>query len=123
MNNKFLLIIPAVCAMLTACNQNTQSSSANKTTQNSAMPSANQNPLSQSETDNAITQKINDWLSSDSSLSVNAKNITVSTSNGAVSLKGSVDSSREKDRIINKVKAMQDVKSVNEHLAISFKGC
>ncbi len=68
--------------------------------------------------DSAITQKVRQAISDDSTLSANAKSITVSTSNGTVTLKGSVASDSEKSKIYNIADGVQGVKQVDNQLEI-----
>ncbi|HEY4119046.1 MAG TPA: BON domain-containing protein, partial [Byssovorax sp.] len=56
-------------------------------------------PLDQSETptDRAITQKIRQAIVKDDQLSMNAKNVKIVTSNGVVTLRGPVETPKERD--------------------------
>jgi hyperosmotically inducible protein len=54
---------------------------------------------SNSKDDLALTQKIRQAVMKDGSLSMNAKNVKIIAREGAISLKGPVDSQREKDTI------------------------
>jgi len=107
--NKLFLLVPALCGMLTACHQNSSMG-----TQSNGMMM--DQPVSAE--DMKITKKINNWLMSNNSLSSDAKNIQVMTSNGVVTLSGSVVSYQEKNMIINKVMNMDGVDSVNDQLKI-----
>ena len=54
---------------------------------------------SNSKDDLALTQKIRQAVMKDGSLSMNAKNVKIIARDGAISLKGPVDSQQEKDTI------------------------
>jgi hyperosmotically inducible periplasmic protein len=54
---------------------------------------------SNSKDDLALTQKIRQAVMKDGSLSMNAKNVKIIARDGTISLKGPVDSEREKDTI------------------------
>ena len=54
---------------------------------------------SNSKDDLALTQKIRQAVMKDGSLSMNAKNVKIIARDGTISLKGPVDSQREKDTI------------------------
>lgn len=73
---------------------------------------------SESEADRTITQKIRKALMDDDRLSTNAKNIKVITSNGVVTLRGPVANIQEKDAIVAKVQAIQDIRRVDNQLEV-----
>jgi len=73
---------------------------------------------SQMDMDADITQKMNDFLSNDTMLSADARNVSVSTSNGIVSLEGNVATAQEKDRIMKKASSLSGVKKVNSQLTV-----
>ncbi len=70
----------------------------------------------QTQTDMAITQIIGDYLANNSDLSGNARNISVSTYNGFVTLRGTTATSAERDRILRKVTGVYGVKAINNQL-------
>lgn len=107
--NKVFLLIPVFCGMLTACHQNSSLGTQDKGLMMNQPSSAE---------DVKITKKITDWLMSDNNLSAEARNIQVMTSNGVVTLSGSVASFQEKNMIINKVMNMDGVESVNDRLRV-----
>lgn len=77
-------------------------------------------PLDQSESeeDLAITQKIRQALISDSSLSMNAKNIKIITNHGLVTLRGPVANAQEKEIIEEKVNEVSGVTEVDNQIEI-----
>lgn len=74
---------------------------------------------SENETDRTITQNIRRALMDDDSLSTNAKNIKIITINGVVTLRGPVNTDREKNEIAKKAKAVNGVKSVDNQLEVN----
>jgi osmotically-inducible protein OsmY len=87
-----------------------------KTVQNNETP-ANQTPQQTEKTDDrTITQKIRRAITSDNSLSLNAKNIKIIAINGVITLRGPVDSKAEIESILKKVHSVQGVTKVNSQL-------
>lgn len=74
---------------------------------------------SEKEADRTITQNIRDVLRADASLSTNAKNIKIVTTQGTVTLRGLVKNEKEKNAIEAKAKGVTGVKSVNNQLEIT----
>jgi osmotically-inducible protein OsmY len=74
---------------------------------------------SESEADRKITQNIRQALSADDSLSTNAKNVKIITSDGAVTLRGPVKSAQEKAEVEAKAKRVAGVKRVDNQLDIA----
>ncbi len=72
----------------------------------------------ENEADLAITQNIRQALTSDDSLSVNAKNIKIVTSEGAVTLRGPVKDVTEKDRVTTKARQVAGDAKVTDLLEI-----
>ena len=66
----------------------------------------------ESETDRRITQAIRKVLSADSTLSLNAKNVKIVTVNGAVTLRGTAKTAREKSTVESAAKAQAGVTQV-----------
>lgn len=77
-------------------------------------------PTSQSENtdDRMITQAVRKALIDDGSLSSNAKNVKVITINKEVTLRGPVNNSGEKDRVVKIVKQVSGVKKVNDEIIL-----
>lgn len=107
---KQLLILSALCFFLSACQTDNKSPS----------PSSSQvssKPV-ETEADRAITQQIRQLLMDDDSLSIGAKNIKIITMNGVVTLRGTVNSEREKTEIGRKTKSMSGVRTVDNQLEV-----
>ena len=74
---------------------------------------------SENEADRTITQEIRRAVTSDDTLSTNAKNIKIITNDGTVTLRGPVKSEKEKADIANKAKQIAGVKKVDNLLEIA----
>jgi osmotically-inducible protein OsmY len=74
---------------------------------------------SESEADRTISQNIRAAITSDDSLSTNAKNVKIITSDGTVTLRGPVKSDKEKTEIEAKAKQIAGVKKVDNQLEIA----
>ena len=74
---------------------------------------------SESEADRTISQNIRSAITSDDSLSTNAKNVKIITSDGTVTLRGPVKSEKEKAEIEAKAKQAAGVKRVENQLEIA----
>lgn len=118
---KQLFILSSLCLMLSACeNTHTTAPNADNTARNVRDRNQTITPGNQAENeaDRAITQKIRQALMDDDSLSTNAKNIKIITVNGVVTLRGPVNSDREKNEIGKKAKATMGVKNVDNQIEI-----
>lgn len=73
----------------------------------------------ESEADQATTRKVRQAIAADSTLSTNAKNIKITTSNGTVTLRGSVDSANEKEVVARKIKEISGVNRVDNQLEVT----
>jgi hyperosmotically inducible periplasmic protein len=74
---------------------------------------------SENEADRTISQNIRKSLTSDDSLSTNAKNVKVITVDGKVTLRGPVKSDQEKAAIAAKAQQVAGVKNVDNQLEIA----
>ena len=74
---------------------------------------------SENEADRTITQNIRQAITADDSLSTNAKNVKIITSDGTVTLRGPVKSEKEKTEIEAKAKQVAGVKRVDNQLEIA----
>jgi len=74
---------------------------------------------SENEVDRTITQNIRKAITSDDSLSTNAKNVKIITNDGTVTLRGPVKSEKEKADIEAKAKQVAGVKNVDNQLEIA----
>jgi hyperosmotically inducible periplasmic protein len=76
---------------------------------------------SNAKADMAITQAIRKAVVADRGLSTNAHNVKIITMNGAVTLRGPVNSEAEKSSIAAKAEQAAGVKSVDNQLEIASK--
>jgi len=76
---------------------------------------------SENEADRTITQNIRKAIEADDSLSTDAKNVKVITSDGKVTLRGPVKSDKEKADIAAKAKEVAGVKNVDNQIEIASK--
>lgn len=119
MKRQFLLLF-SLGLVLSACENNRTSPDADNTGRNvrdrgQTVTSGNQ---SENEVDRTITQQIRQALMDDNSLSTNAKNIKIITINGIVTLRGPVNSDKEKMDIGRKAQEVANVKNVDNQLEI-----
>jgi osmotically-inducible protein OsmY len=73
---------------------------------------------SESEADRTLTQRIRQAVVADDSLSTNAHNIKIITVNGVVTLRGPVNSAKEKATIDAKAQQIAGAKNVDNQLEI-----
>lgn len=74
---------------------------------------------SENEQDRKITQEVRKAVTSDDSLSVDAKNVKIITNDGTVTLRGPVKSDKEKSEIEAKAKQVAGVKKVDNQLEVA----
>lgn len=74
---------------------------------------------SENEQDRTITQNVRKAVSSDDTLSTDAKNVKIITSDGTVTLRGPVKNQKEKAEIEAKAKQIAGVKNVDNQLEIA----
>jgi len=80
-------------------------------------PTASDQP--ENETDRKIIQDVRKALTSDDSLSTSAQNVTVVSSNGNVTLRGSVKDDSEKQKIVDKATQVAGVSKVDNQLTVT----
>lgn len=68
-----------------------------------------------------ISQEIRRELQADASLSSNAKNVTINTTNGVVTLKGTVTNDIERDTVALKARSVSGVNRLINQLSIVSK--
>jgi osmotically-inducible protein OsmY len=73
---------------------------------------------SESEADRTLTQQVRQAVVADDSLSTNAHNVKIITSNGVVTLRGPVNSAQEKANIDAKAQQIAGATKVNNHLEV-----
>lgn len=76
---------------------------------------------SESEADRAITADVRRTITSDDTMSVNARNIKIVTRNGVVTLRGPVGSRAEKEAIEAKARTAKGVTQVDNQLEVVDK--
>ena len=76
---------------------------------------------SNAKSDLAITQAVRKAVAADKTLSTNAHNVKIITSNGVVTLRGPVKSAEEKSIIAAKAEQAPGVKSVDNQLEIASR--
>lgn len=107
-----LLLLSLLGLAVVSCDQMTN------TTTTPTKPAATADDQSESAVDKQISEKIRQALVSDKSLSTVAKNVTVSTVNGVVTLRGSVNSDMEKMKIDREAKQATGVKNVINNIEV-----
>lgn len=120
MSKRFFLVASAGL-LLTACENQSMPNAENTGRNVRDRSSAAMTPGEQGEnnTDLTITQNIRRAIMDDDSLSENAKNIKIVTVNGVVTLRGPVNSQREKNEIAKKAQAISGVRNVDNQLEIA----
>ncbi|MEI8301104.1 MAG: BON domain-containing protein [Chlamydiota bacterium] len=103
---KKLLLIPVVCLLSFSCNHTHQKN--NKSVQ-----------LQQQSADWLITTKIKVAIITDTSIAITARFVSVTTTNGVVTLTGSVSQRADKEKIDAIAKGVQGVKRVHNKIIIS----
>jgi len=108
---KILLLIPVFCLICVGCasGNNTGSQKANGQGSNGQASSA----------DWAITTKVKAAIMADSSLSASSRMVSVSTTNGVVTLSGNVASQSDMDRIMSITQGVNGVQSVDNQMTVS----
>lgn len=129
---KSCLLLASACFLLTACDQyrgHTSSSAGNRsTTERADNTGRNVRDRSgetltpgdqlENEADRTVTQKIRQAVVGDDSLSTNAKNVKIITINGVVTLRGVVNSEREKNVVSQMARSVSGVRNVDNQLEI-----
>src|SRR5271155_5094843 len=101
---KKLLLIPTLCLLCVACCGNGCNSGV-QSEQNSS--------------DWSITAKVKSEILADTSISASARFVSVSTTNGVVTLTGTVPTRDDRDRIVKITKNVQGVMRVDNQITIS----
>lgn len=127
---KRICAVVALCLVAGACKNNdrnvVRSENANVPADNTKRnerdrDGTTQTPLDQSESeaDRNITQEIRKQVVADDSLSMNAKNVKIITSNGVATLRGPVKSEQERASIASIASHVTGVQRVNNQLEIA----
>jgi len=117
-----LLVSLLVVFAIAACSKSDTSksgasSSDNRVASNTGAPTASDQP--ENEADRKVVQEVRKALTSDSSLSTAAQNVTVVSSNGNVTLRGSVKDDSEKQKIQDKAMQVAGVTNVDNQLTVT----
>lgn len=107
---KKILLIPAVCLTLFSCGGNSSTNNSVRIAQSQADTQSS---------DWQITLNVKEALLSDGNLSAGNRFISVSTTNGVVTLTGGVSSEDQMNEIVKIVKGVPGVVSVDNQLTIS----
>jgi len=109
-----------IVLMLAACSKSDRTSSSTSPSDKqmaSKVPTASDQPTN--EVDTKVAQDVRQALTSDSSLSTAAQNVTVVASNGTVTLRGSVKDSSEKQKVADKAMQVAGVSNVDNQLTVT----
>jgi osmotically-inducible protein OsmY len=72
----------------------------------------------ENEADRKITQQIREAVVKDDALSTSAKNVTIVTIDGKVTLRGAVKNQSEKQKIADRAKKVAGVKNIDNQIAV-----
>jgi hyperosmotically inducible periplasmic protein len=127
----FLFVIPALMLVLSGCNTQSgrvdpgERSPAATDADNTARNERDRNTATQTsgdqaenEADREISASIRRAVVKDDSLSMNAHNVKIITSNGVVTLRGPVKSETERAAVEARAKQVAGVQSVNNQLEV-----
>jgi hypothetical protein len=102
----------------TSVTSNNPPPDADNTARNADNPAADATAQSESESDIRISAAVRKSVVDDSSLSVNAHNVKITTASGVVTLRGPVKNDQEKSSIESKAKQVAGVTRVDNLLEI-----
>lgn len=105
---KKILVIPAVCLLCFGCSHNDCCENNSVQTQNNSA-------------DWEITTKVKTAIMSDTSISAGARFVSVNTTDGVVTLTGTVSSRSDRDKIGKIAKNVSGVVKVDNQIAVSKK--
>jgi len=123
-----LLISILAAVSLAACsksdNDRTSGASSSTTSDNTQTATSSNTGVTASdqpenETDRNIVQNVRQALTSDSSLSTSAQNVTVVSKGGTVTLRGSVKDASEKQKVQDKATQVAGVSNVDNQLTVT----
>ena len=115
MDGTRLLVVAALAAGFGACDRTGNDQNTTTAPSTRTEPS---NPTGQSKEDGRITADVRKAIQDDSSMSADAKNCTITTVSGVVTLQGAAASQAEKDSVEAKARAVSGVKRVDNQLKI-----
>ena len=122
MKNSALLVISLVAVFsLSACSKSDNSTSSSNDTRMASKTDGGLTASDQpeNESDRKMVQEVRQALTSDSSLSTRAQNVTVVASSGNVTLRGSVKDDAEKQRVAEKAMQVAGVTNVDNQLIVT----
>ena len=115
LKKEFILL--ASCGLLfVACENPTPPVHRNRMTNEQSMQAGDQGDT---EEDRTVVQKIRDALSKDPTFTSDTRTIRIISSNGVVTLRGTVLTEQDKNILAKKVKEMRGVKSVDNQVEVS----
>ncbi|MBA2368977.1 MAG: BON domain-containing protein [Candidatus Protochlamydia sp.] len=120
---KVLFLFSAACLLLTSCENRTHApdnTGRNARDRNTQALTAGEQP--ENEADRTVTAQVRRVIMEDDSLSTNGKNVKIITINGVVTLRGPVNSDREKNEIGRKAREVTGVKNVDNQLEVNTRG-
>src|ERR1043166_4231735 len=112
-----MMFVLAMAACHKSENTTTGAAPSNNQVASNTAPTASDQP--ENETDRKIIQDVRKALTSDDSLSTSAQNVTVVSSNGNVTLRGSVKDDSEKQKIVDKATQVAGVSKVDNQLTVT----
>lgn len=83
-----------------------------------AASSGSSDNASESDADKTVSSAVRRAIMEDSNLSTTAQNLKITTNNGVVTLRGTVNSQQEKDSIESKAKGVTGVTRINNQLEV-----
>lgn len=116
-------MIPVALLLLAACDRGAHPAADNTDKNERDQHVAALTPGDQggSEADRSVTQHVRQGVMDRDSLSTNAKNVKIITVDGVVTLRGPVESDKEKADIATIARGVSGVKSVNNQLEVAAK--
>ncbi len=118
---KRILLTLALGLLAVSCSSNNSSNggySSNTSNQHNSGCSGYQSDTSDT-SDTGITTRVKSAIMSDTSISGSTRFVSVSTTNGVVTLTGTVSSSQDMHRVVHIANGVQGVKRVDNQLTIS----
>jgi hyperosmotically inducible protein len=117
---KQLFVLASLCVLFAGCEKNTMLPRADHAAKNAhdSNGHARTGDQSESKEDLVLTQKIRAALVEDDALSTNAKNVKIITVNGVATLRGPVNSDKEKMDVARIAKAVSGIRSVDNQLEV-----
>jgi osmotically-inducible protein OsmY len=109
----FFFALPAMQGRVTVLAASTED-----TTSGSGKTPPTASDQSENEADRKITQQVRQAVTKDDSLSTSAQNVKIITQDGKVTLRGTVKSDSEKQKIADRAKQVSGVKNVENLITV-----